>query len=330
VSAVSVRKRVLSISLATLMAFLVTGLHELIGFLLAAMIASGIAVCVIRQKLNRVSAFGIAFVSTIVGMGINVFAPGAAVYAATDYSHPFSFSYPLYSLLRTVALLFLRPDVSPFNWLIDPRLFFLSLVLLTSQWFLSIKPEWLRWELPRVAKAVAVPIVTLLVVVGAYFLVTLGEGQVPPDRVLNVLFATFIGGWLVWLVAVAPHIPANVEAQNALIHGINIAAGVLFPLSLFLSPTMTSAVRDFRDTLKWERAIAERDNSVRKEVADGELEITLEPIDIHPWLMKGSHPSLFYWSDLESDDKHRGYWVNECFAKYYRAKRILVAPHQIE
>jgi hypothetical protein len=122
------------------------------------------------------------------------------------------------------------------------------------------------------------------------------------------------------LVAIGRLVAGSLESKNALLRGINIGAGLLLPLSLIIAPTTASGIRDLKYVMaNWHRAVVDRDQVVRLAVASGATDITLEPID--------ERPSLFFWGDLENNDKGDGYWRNECVAKFYRARRIIVGRH---
>jgi len=308
ISEASLSKQILSAALAALIAFVVTGFNEFIGLLLGGTIAIGIIVSIMRRERAAAGAYCTVLVVVILGIGINIFAPGTAGHAAT-FSHPYSF-------LRGFDLMLFRLDVSPLNWFFDARLIFLSLLLLTSPWFVSLRPDWSNWELPWVPQTVAIPIVLTIAVFGGFFLISYAQGTVPPPRILNILYAIFIIGLFLWLVVIGGHVTGSVEKPNTLVRGINIAAGIFFPISLIMSPTMILGITELRHVvLPWERAWVEREEIIRKAVAAGATEIPLKPI--------GVHPSLFFWGDLDSDYAD---WKNECYARFYGTKRLFVSP----
>ena len=311
-SGASILKRMLSGFFAASTAILVTGLNELTGLLLAGIIALAIIIQTLQNNHRLRVLHIIVFVVTLAGVAINIFAPGTAGHAAA-YTQA-------YSLKAALGIVLFRPDVSPLTWLVDPRLICLSLILLTSPWFLSIRPKWSDWKLPYLSQAAGIPIVLAVAVFGVFVLISYAQGIAPFARVLNILYAIFIAGWLLWLVAIGRLVAGSLESKNALLRGINIGAGLLLPLSLIIAPTTASGIRDLKYVMaNWHRAVVDRDQVVRLAVASGATDITLEPID--------ERPSLFFWGDLENNDKGDGYWRNECVAKFYRARRIIVGRH---
>jgi hypothetical protein len=129
-------------------------------------------------------------------------------------------------------------------------------------------PGWTDWHIPYVPQIAAIPIVVMAAILAGHFVVSYGQGTPPPPRVLNALYAIFIAGWFIWLIAVGRHVVGSAEKPNILIGGIGIAARFLFPLCLMFSSTMVSGILDFRHgASKWVQAIAARDQTVRQAVA---------------------------------------------------------------
>jgi hypothetical protein len=116
--------------------------------------------------------------------------------------------------------------------------------------------------------------------------------------------------WLPSIIAVAHRIRDSLSQANGLIRGINIATGVLFPLSLLVSPTMISSVYELRYViLPWHQAVLQRDTYIRNRINERKTQIGVEPIELRP--------SSLVWEDLESQQRSWNMWRNTTVLSEY-------------
>jgi hypothetical protein len=307
----SMPRKMIRIALASGLAFLVTGFNELVGLLLGGIILATGAVVAMRRRYGQAIEYGCVVLITIIGLGINLLAPGTMGHSA---------EFPIrHSLARAIDLeiFSLSP---PLGWFIDPKLLCLSVILLTSPWFLSLQPRWVHWNLRPVPLVLIVPIVFTAAVLCGHFFVSYAQGTAPPNRVLNVLYALFICGWFLWMVTAARYIAQSFEASSPLMQAISVVAGIAFSFSLIMSPNVITGVVELRYfAVKWSREVAARDQLIRNEVNSGTETIVVQPISF-------KHPSLYFWNELEMDPSN---WRNECVARYYGLKKISVEPGAI-
>jgi hypothetical protein len=294
-------------SAASLLAIVIGGLNELISLILIPTIGAGTVALVVKKKGRLAKLYGAVLTSGIVGFAFNVLAPGTSGHAA-DFPNP-------YSLKAAIQASLFRQDSFPLDWFVDSRLLCLSVLLLSSRWFVRLSPSWTRLTLFGFPPVFIIPTFGLLVVFGVWVLGAFAQGSSPSGRMLNILYAFFVMIWFFTMTAAAEYVRAAFDHSADLLSRANMVAGFLFPLSLLVSPTMTLAAFELRYvSLPWHQAVERRDSYVRTSVNEGNREIELTPIPYRP--------QMFFWQDLESQP---GHWRNACYAKYYGADQISVA-----
>jgi hypothetical protein len=142
------------------------------------------------------------------------------------------------------------------------------------------------------------------------FAVSYAQGNSPPDRVVDTLYALFV---IVWFASLVP-LAAKIDLRQAppIIRGANIAAAVLLPITLLASPTMVQGARQLPNVVRsWRPAYDARDRDLRAQLAAGKADVTVTPIAFAP--------KMFFWADLNADPAD---WHNVCVAKKYRARTV--------
>jgi hypothetical protein len=290
--------------------FVIGGFNELVSLLLIPTVAAGCFVLVAQRRYSDAKLFGVILTFGIVGFAVNFFAPGTAGHAASLANH--------YSFRGAIEAAFFRVGSFPLDWFLDSRFLCLSLLLLTSPSFVQIEPAWTRVRIFGLSPLFIIPAIGAIIIFSVWFCVAFAQGGgTLAGRVLNILYAFFIFVWLASIIAAAGRIRDSQSQANGLIRGINIVAGVLFPLSLLVSPTMISSVFELRYViLPWHQAVLRRDAYIHNKLSEGIRRIEVDPI--------AQHPSMYSWEDLESQQIPWNIWRNECFAKYYGAERISI------
>ncbi|MFZ2030342.1 MAG: DUF6056 family protein [Vitreimonas sp.] len=295
---------------ASLFAILVTGINELVGVLLVGLIVVGGVLALLRKRLDVAAVLAVTLLVTLVGLAINVSAPGTAVRAGEDFPH----AHDLFYALR---LTLLEPGYAPLQWLTDPRLMLMALVLLSAPAFLKLRPAWAEWRLPlRGALAlmvVAALVITLVGANAALLLVNYAQGIPTPGRILNIVFAFFIVGCFVTLAAAAPLFRS--QAESPVLRMLSIAAGIALPLALITSPNFLTAAADLKLAAgQWRPAVDSRDVAIR---AQPGRDVAVAAIP--------QHPRLYFWNDLSPDPAG---WRNVCMSNYYRVHSLRAAQQQ--
>jgi hypothetical protein len=297
--------------LGVLLAVLVAGLNELIALFLLGALGVAVALAALRGRPVLAALYAAAFVVTLAATVFNLAAPGAAVRAARDFPHRHDLKFAIGAAL-------LDPEVAPWRWLADARLVSLTLLLLTSPWFARRAPGWLSWTLPGPKRATRWSVVVPATALAAVYLGTLAaayaQGSWLPMRILDVLYAVFVVGWLAAVSTLAPLAHANATAPNAFTRGLQLVAAVALPVTLLAAPNTLNAVRGLpRTVLEWRPAINARDHAIRAAVKAGSADVTLDPIH--------AQPMMFFWRDQPQDRTH---WRNTCMAAFYGARSIAV------
>lgn len=300
---------------AALLAFLVTGFSELCGVVLLGCLAIAIFLAVARNRIDLAAIFGLVTVIAIVGLIINLRAPGISVRAAQDFVAPNNFPFAIRSLID--------PDISPLAWLGDIRLICLALFLLTSVRFSKISPDWAEWKLPLPgpfsSMAITAPAIGLVAVLGTMFAVSYAMGPVPPLRVLNLIYAALVIAWVGSLVSLAPLVNGDALCSNKLVRNMHAFAAILLPITLMIAPATLRSVKQLPSiAMDWRPLIDARDREIRERVAAGERDLTLAPIELRP--------SVYFWEELRLNPR---YWRNQCMADYYGADKISVPDKEI-
>ncbi|MEP7209999.1 MAG: DUF6056 family protein [Alphaproteobacteria bacterium] len=280
-----------------------TGFNELVGLFLAGALAIGLGLALVRRRWDVVAVLGVLIVAVAAGILFNLAAPGNAIRQASDFPNAKSLSFGLFALASTY--------LSPLAWLPDARLLCLGALLLTSPWFLRLKPEWITWKLPLPGPlssiAVLAPIAALGAVLAGMFAVSYAQGSPPPGRVKDELYAFLVIGFLGSLIPLIALARSDADNPGPIVRGINFAACILLPLTLLIAPVTLRAAAELKPVAtSWRPLMAERDHLLREAGARGAAEVVLPPI--------AYTPSTYYWRDLSPDASD---WVNVCVAKYY-------------
>lgn len=301
--------RIAAFVLAAVPAFVLTGLNELVGLFLLGILVIGVTLALLRKRPAMVALLAATALVTIIGLGVNLLAPGTGVRTGLDFENARDFVYAL-------RLTLFEPGQSPLQWLSDSRLIWLSLLLLTSPWFVSKPPSWTQWTLPRWLPPiwVVLPLIVLAAVLLGHFSVTFAQGQGAPLRVLNLDYAVLMIGWLVCIVLLSALAAPSLREPTPLLRGLNIVAAIMLPLSLVFSPNVMTGLADLKMTAAdWRPAIEARNAYLHERAAAGDQEIVIAPIPLQP--------RLFFWAELSENPRD---WRNACVARDYGVRDIRV------
>jgi hypothetical protein len=304
-------RRIIAVLFCGAIAVVIAGINELGGLVLCGILLVGAALSLQQRRYSALWGIAGVFVIAIAGTAINVFAPGNGVRSVTDFPHG-------RDLFRALSLSFLRLESSPLAWLVDPRLMCLSVLLLTSPGFVRLSPKWARLSTPAI---IIVPLLSATAVFAGHFALILAQGTPPPGRAMNFLYALFLFGLVLSLIPLGAYISDAVKHPNNFVSGINVAAAILLPLSLVLSPLGVKSIFEFRDfALSWKRELGVRAAFVKSDSGHGDQHLILDAI-------RARAPSLYFWHDLDVDANN---WRNECYARYYGVGSVSVRANSTE
>ncbi|MEQ1731872.1 MAG: DUF6056 family protein [Vicinamibacterales bacterium] len=267
----------------------------------------------LRQRRDVAAAFGCVAAIVAGGIAINFMAPGTTTRVSGEISNGTWLGRS--ALIFAVKTSLFEPGKAPIEWVGDARIAWLSLLLSTSPWFLRCRPQWVDWKLPGpklVSLWIAgIPLFGLLGLHTLVFLVTYGQGPAPA-RVMDVLYAMFIVGWMATLASIAKE--PFIQPMAAFSRRLNILAGVMLPLTLMAAPNTMRALFDANVVRSyWYPAMEQRDAEMRTRVAGGEKDIQLTPITFQP--------RMFFWYELDPKTED---WRNQCFVEYYKGRTVWV------
>lgn len=224
----------LAFGAASLLGFLLGGVHELAAIMLG-IVLSFYFLLRVRNRAPF-TAVGAVIGLTGIGLLINVMAPGNAVRA----------EYFDQATLPRLIFTLVKPYDSMVEWLGDPRLIFLSALLILAPKSVIPTPPWVR-SVPLWA----IPVAALLVVnVPFALIVYLQGGQPSGGRVLDLLFAAFMLLWFAAILTIRDRVPEGGEAAP---HWRAGAAGAL-ALSLVTAPQFAKALQDLPEAMTGWRA----------------------------------------------------------------------------
>jgi hypothetical protein len=291
--------------LGGVIAFVVTGLHEIVGLLLLGGLSIAFLLALARKRWDVAIVYGLVILVTAVGIMIVLTAPGTGVRTARDFAQPNSVSAGLKALMS--------PRTSPLAWLGDARLWCLTVLLVTTPAFLRLRPAWVDWKLPLPGPlsrmAVVVPLIGLSAVMLGTFAASFAQGRDAPPRVMNLLYAVLVAGWIASLIPIGAMIGEASATQVSLLRAVNLGAAVLLPVTLLIAPVTLRAVNDIPVIVKdWRPALSARADEIRQKLAAGETSLVLKPIE--------ADPRTYRWDDFGTDPTD---WKNDCAAKFYGA-----------
>lgn len=301
--------KVISCVGAVILAALVTGFNELIGLLLLGFLSIGIMLSLFWRRLDAALGFTIVLGFTVVGLAVNLLAPGTAVHAAVS-TNPYNF-------ITAIRLVFLEPGQAPLPWLGQPAILWLTVLVLTSPGFLSRLPTWVRTQFTPIVPfwLVLVPFIGLAAVHLTLLAADYAQGVDAPARILNIAYAVFLIGWFASLIPLGRLSSEHAVPDQSLGKALHLVAAVMLPLSIILGTNVMSGLSSLRKTVReFAPAVAARQVLMRAATENNAHQG--DPIGVSPIT---SNPKLFFWSDVTEDPED---WRNECFARYYRVRAV--------
>jgi hypothetical protein len=293
---------------AAVLAILVAGFNELIGLILLGLLTIGMILSLFLRRVDAALGFAGVLVSSLVGLAVNLLAPGTVAHAAV-FSNGYNF-------LTAIRVVFLEPGQAPLQWLGQASMLWLTILLVTSPWFLARLPAWVRTPFPLPSTLplwlALVPLIGLVAVHLTLFATDYAQGSSAPARTLDIAYAVFVFGWLASLI------PLGLLAKEAAVpnqpvgKALHLIAAVMLPLSIVTGPNLMAGLSGLRKTAReFAPAVAAREVQMRTRTANASEPIELKPITISP--------ILFLWNDITEDPED---WRNQCFARFYGVRAV--------
>jgi hypothetical protein len=293
---------------AAVLAVVVAGLNELVGLMLLGLLTIGMILSLLLRRVDAALGFAAGLVSDLVGLAVNVLAPWTVAHAAV-FSNGYDF-------LTAIRLVFLEPGQAPLQWLGQASMLWLTILLVTSPWFLARLPAWVKTPFPLPSPLplwlVLVPLIGLAAVHLTLFAADYAQGSSAPARVLNIAYAFFVIGWLASLI------PLGLLAKEAALpnqpvgKALFLIAAVMLPLSIVTGRNLMAGPSCLKKTAReFAPAVAARDVQMRAKTADAS-----EPIEVRPI---NTSSILLLWNDITEDPED---WRNQCFARFYGVRAV--------
>lgn len=296
--------------LGAAIAFVVTGLHEIVGLLLLGGMSVAFLLALTRKRWDVATVYGLVILVVVAGVLVVLMAPGTGVRTAKDFAEANSVTAGLKALIS--------PRTSPLAWLGDARLWCLSALLVTTPAFLRLRPAWVDWKLPLPGPlsrmAAVVPLIGLSAVIAGTFAATFAQGSDSPPRVMNLLYAVLVAGWFASLIPIGAMIGDDSSRQGPLLRAVNLGSAVLLPVTLLIAPVTLKAVNDIPLIVKeWRPALNARADEIKQKLAAGETSLVLKRID--------ADPDTYRWDEFSVDPTD---WRNDCAARFYGATELRI------
>ena len=297
----------------SLLAFVLPGMHELIGMMLCLVLGVGAGLALLaRRPAREVGAWGAVVLAASAGMAVVVLAPGNAIRAST---------LPERGGLAAGLLVAAKHAWTwvP-GWVLDVRLLAATLAMALSPSMARARPDWPRWgKVPPLA--VVVP-VWFLVVAGMFLVPGVILQQPLPGRTLDAAYTLFLLGWIVAAFvgtrARGVESPVGVS-PTAATRTVRSAALAVLGLALILSGNTRAGIEELHagSPQRWSSVLRWRDRMLTDVARGGATRADVPPLDRLPLYR------MYMGVDVREDPK---YWVNKHVASYYRLEGVRALP----
>lgn len=304
-------RRGLLLAAALIMALLATGCHEAAALSLSAIVVVAVASAFYLRSDGRY-LWLLAAVVVLAGTAVAVGAPGNLNRAR--------FFPESGSVTRALEMVAWGGTTVILPWFLDIKIWAASVIFLGLSGAVRAAPLWLRD--PTLPWRWGIPLLTIAILGGILTAAGWGSGSPGPARLHNFMYALFLIGWAMSLLAWAERLPPAVHHVCA---GPGMAAApFVLAAGLLAAPNTTNAIHDFarnssHDVAAWQAAIEEREDFIRQAKAEGATDVVVPAPPVHPWSFTDADLSLVI-----------GAPQNACPARYYGLETLGVEPRAIE
>jgi hypothetical protein len=308
VGLVALRASVPWIIVACGLAIVTTGCHELFGTMLCIALGAGTVAAFWMGSQNRL-AWRWALIAAIIGLAIVVGAPGNKVRMAKDVSHHVRH---LNVVLKIAGKQFW---ISGREWLFDPKLLAVSLIVAFSPTLEAARPVWTTAG--RVPWRSLIPVTWLAMLCAGFFMPSWAFVAVMPPRTLSGNYLVFAVGWLVIVFVWTRRMDvrdADVSIAGLRSRGATSVAMLLLAASLVLGGNTLEGLHDLasRKVFHWRTSVEQRYVLLARSKGKDLVLPRLSPAS-----------RLLYSSEVWFDPTN---WANFSLADYFHVKSVRVPP----
>ena len=292
-------QRFLQSAAAPAIGFLIAGIHELAGCMLAAVCLVGTVVTGKTGHPNRRLWAWVA-VFSLLGLLLVAAAPGNQ--ARRMASFPDS-----YNLLLTLWLTLWQAVKAVTRWICDVKLLSATMLFILHPAIRSSRPDWLlHGRIPLRWIILGTWVLLLAIGFGAPSWVT---GQEMAGRTLSAVYYVFLLGWFVNVFVFTRTLDLGSIVAKEYLPSIRSFTLVFYSLSVVTTGNSRVAMHDLAHrAIPWREAIEERYGMIRGSERKGVLDAGLPALPERPRIF-GREPG-----DITSDATH---WSNVCFADFF-------------
>ena len=279
--------------------FLIPGLHELSGCILATALVAG-AVFTWKTGRDGWRLWSLAAGFSIVGLLVTGLAPGNQLRQAAGFADS-------HDILLTLWLTFWQALKAGTRWVCDVKLLAATLLFVMHPAVRATRPAWLdrdrakwRWVVPGVW------VLLLLIGFGAPSWIM---GREMAGRTLSTVFWVFLVGWFANVFVFTRELDMEAMLPKAPMPMIRASLLLLYSLSIVATGNSRVAIHDLvHRAAPWREAMEERYRLIRETRGRGETTLNLARLPDRPRIF-GPEPD-----DITADPAH---WSNACFASFF-------------
>jgi len=309
----------------SLLAFLVTGMHELIALMFCMVLVTGTAISLkIRRSTHQVWAWLVVSLSALLGLAVVAAAPGN--YLRREW---FAKEYAIQdrSLIHALELAWGQAwQVLP-CWVLDVRLLAATLVIVLTPSLARARAGWPRWG--GISPKLVVTALWLLIVAGMFFCPSYLMHMPMPKQVLNATYTVFVLGWItavvVWTRSQAESEGTTAKSQEPIgPRFARSAALAVLGLSLLVTGNTRNGIIGLRNRVpqNWNRMNHWRDHLIREAMRRGATQVELPIRDFAATYLTNC-PRMYFFCDITEEPT---FWVNGYLAWYYGVNSIRRVP----
>ncbi len=310
----------------SLLAFGVTGMHELIALMLCMVLASGTAIAFKTRRSTRQGWAWLAVsLSALIGLAVVVYAPGNFLRAAYE-----SGRNPLHGrsiLLNALEVAWSQAWQQLPSWVLDVRLLAATLVLVLNPSLSRARSGGFPWG--GISPKLVVTALWLAIVAGMFFCPSYLLHAPMPIRTLNAAYTVFVLGWIttviVWTRSHAQ--PGGATAIGLDANGPRFArsaALAVLGLSLLVTGNTCNGIVGLRNGVpqNWGRMNHRRDRLITEAVRRGATRVEVPMRDFAATYLVNC-PRIYFFEDIAEDPT---WWVNYYVACHYGVQSLRRVP----
>src|SRR5208337_2417167 len=310
----------------SLLAFGVTGMHELLALMLCVVLMTGMA---ITLKTRRSSSQGWAWLavslSALIGLAVVAYAPGNFLRAAYE-----SGRNPLHGrsiLMNALEVAWSQAWQQLPSWVLDVRLLAATLVLVLNPSLSRARSGGFPWG--GISPKLVVTALWLAIVAGMFFCPSYLLHAPMPKQTLNAAYTLFVLGWIttviVWTRSHSQ--PGGATAIGLDANGPRFArsaALAVLGLSLLVTGNTCNGMIGLRNGVpqNWRRMTHRRDRLITEAVRRGATRVEVPMRDFAATYLVNC-PRIYFSAEITEDPT---WWANQYVACYYGVQSLRRVP----